>query len=458
MKIAFVSQPIDTVLPPSQNSVGSCTYWMARTLASSANVVVYGLSDNHRHKVPSAEASGIAFRFLPGSRKDRLRFKMLNKLAKLFPRSEPASTSRWLFPDYGRQIALDLQSQDCDVVHLQHCSQYAPVIRALNPRAKIVLQLHTEWFPQSNREQLARRLAAVDLVSTVGDYVTGRIKQLFPEYADRCETIYNGVDPEEFPYDKDYAAGRLRTVKRILYSGAVSPHKGLHVLLEAFVLVAREYPRVSLDIVGPIGSYPLQESYDVTDDKTLRSLSPYYEMSTWSVIKSRLFRGKGLQRDYLGYLQGLLPQDVAAKVTFHGRFQRPKLVDRYYDSDIFVFPPIWDEGFGLPPVEAMASGLPVVATRSGTMVETVIDGKTGILVEKNNAEQLAQAMLFLLADADKRERMGSAGRQRALQYFTAARIGQRMHARYRALCEDAPLNSSHSGPLRKSDAGTVTIS
>jgi glycosyltransferase involved in cell wall biosynthesis len=115
---------------------------------------------------------------------------------------------------------------------------------------------------------------------------------------------------------------------------------------------------------------------------------------------------------------------------------RQELLARYYSSDIFAFPPIWDEGFGLPPVEAMASGLPVVATRSGTVVETVLDGETGFLVEKNNVEQLAQALLFLVKNDDSRELMGRAGRRRALKYFTWDQVATRMNERYTQLCHD----------------------
>jgi glycosyltransferase involved in cell wall biosynthesis len=434
MKIAFVSQPIDTILPPSQNSVGTCTYSMTRALAGSADILVYGVSDNHRGPVPVAKNSGIDFRFFPATRRDLRLFRVKRKLAKLFPTSEPTSTSRWLFPDYGKQVAVDLEAERCDVIHLQHCSQYAPVIRALNPRAKIVLQLHSEWFSQSDPKEIADRLRAVDLVTTVGDYVTGKIKRMFPAVADRCETIYNGIDPEEFPYEKDYDASRRQRVKRILYSGAVSPHKGLHVLLDAFVLVARQRPGVVLDIAGPIGNYPLQESFDMRDEKVVESVAPFYATSMWSQVRSVLSGKKPGKGAYQRYLESRLPADLAGKVSFAGMCQREELVDRYYDADIFVFPPIWDEGFGLPPVEAMAAGLPVVASRSGTVVETVVDGKTGILVEKNNAAELAQALLFLLADDDSREAMGRAGRRRALQCFASNAIAQRMHARYRALC------------------------
>ena len=437
MKIAFVNQPIDTIIPPNQNSVGACTYWVARPLAHSAKVLVYGLTDNHGDPASLAEESGIDFRFFPATRRDRWLFALQKKLAKLFRRSTPISTSRWLFPDYGRQVAEDLRKQDCDVIHLQHCSQYAPLIRALNPRAKIVLHLHAEWFSQSNPAELAGRLDSVDLVTTVGDYVTDKTRRTFPVVAGRCETTYNGIDAEEFSRDKDYGASRQRQVKRILYSGAVSPHKGLHVLLAAFVRVARQYPDVVLEIVGPIGNYPIEENFDLRDKQTIRTLAPFYATNLWSLIRSKLLRKAGDREGYLGYLKASLPADVAERVSFLGMIPRSELVDRYYAADIFAFAPIWNEGFGLPPVEAMAAGLPVVTSRSGTVVETVVDGKTGYLVEKNNAEELGQALLKLLRDDDRREAMGRAGRRRALGHFTWDTIAEGMHTRYQTLCESA---------------------
>ena len=168
------------------------------------------------------------------------------------------------------------------MIHLQHCSQYAPLIRALNPKAKIVLHLHAEWFSQSNPAVLADRLNSVDLVTTVGDYVTDKTKRTFPVVAGRCETTYNGIDAQEFAREglrREPAAN----VKRILYSGAVSPHKGLHVLLEAFVPVARQYPDVQLDIVGPIGNYPIEENFDLRDQEDHSHVAPFYATSPWSL-------------------------------------------------------------------------------------------------------------------------------------------------------------------------------
>jgi glycosyltransferase involved in cell wall biosynthesis len=252
--------------------------------------------------------------------------------------------------------------------------------------------------------------------------------------ADRCETTYNGIDVQEFVNEYDYSQSRRRKVKRILYSGAVSPHKGLHILLDAFVLVAREYPDVVLDIVGPIGNYPIQESFDVRDLEAIRRVAPFYANSVWGLVKRKILGQQSDKNAYLDYLQTRLPSEIAAKVSFLGMFQRPELVDRYYESDIFAFAPIWDEGFGLPAVEAMAAGVPVVSSRSGTLVETVVDGKTGILVEKNNSVELADALLKLLHDDDLREAMGRAGRLRVMGHFTWDQIARGMQTRYETLC------------------------
>jgi glycosyltransferase involved in cell wall biosynthesis len=301
--------------------------------------------------------------------------------------------------------------------------------------------LHAEWFSQTNPSLLAHRLRAVDLLTTVGGYVTDKTRRAFPFAANRCQTTYNGVDLEEFDREKDYAEARNRVVKRILYCGAISPHKGVHVLFDAFVRVAREYPDVHLDIVGPIGNYPLEENFDLKDDESIKAVAPYYATSRLSMIKSKL-RGKSSTKSgYLDCLEASLPADVSGKVSILGMIPRRQLLDLYYSSDIFAFPPIWNEGFGLPPVEAMAAGLPVVASRSGTVVETVVDGATGFLIEKNNAEQLAQSLLTLVKDDVTREAMGRAGRQLVLQHFTWAQVAADMNLRYRELCHQETATS-----------------
>lgn len=81
----------------------------------------------------------------------------------------------------------------------------------------------------------------------------------------------------------------------------------------------------------------------------------------------------------------------------------------------------------------MAAGTPVVATRSGGIVETVKDHETGFLVEKNDCHALAEAILKLLENDTLRERMGRIARKRALELFNWDRIVAAMHDRYKSL-------------------------
>ena len=95
MKIAFVNQPIDAIIPPNQNSVGACTYWVARPFAKSAEVLVYGVKDTNPGD-PAALAAeyGIQFRLFPATWFDRILFNVRRKYGKLFRGASPISTSR----------------------------------------------------------------------------------------------------------------------------------------------------------------------------------------------------------------------------------------------------------------------------------------------------------------------------------------------------------------------------
>jgi glycosyltransferase involved in cell wall biosynthesis len=450
MKIAFVNQPIDTIVPPYQSSVGACTYGVACPLSKLCDVVVYGLKDRHPDAEATAVDQHVKFQFFRSTRSDRLLYGARARYSKVFQIHSPISSSSWLYPAFARQVATDLRKQQCDVIHIQHSSQYAPVIRALNPSAKIVLHLHAEWFTQSNPALLERRLRHVDLLTTVSDYITEKTRREFPGLADRCETTSNGIDAGEFSREPNFRAIRDRKEKRILYSGAISPHKGVHVLLDAFRTVVQRYPNVRLDIAGSLGTYPLEETFDVRDRTAIESVAPLYAKSHVSRVKAKLSLAPPDAGTYQSYLKSKVSANISDKVSFLGFIPRPDLIERYYSADIFAFAPVWNEGFGLPPLEAMAAGVPVVASRSGAVVETVRDQSTGILIEKNDATGLAQALLKLLEDEDLRETMGRAGRKRALEHFTWDRVAEKMHSRYQALCgmthelEAEPLRSGHT--------------
>ena len=344
MKIAFVCYPMAEVLPPYHGSVGVQTYTIASALAKSCEVLVYGVEDYQRGK-KSGIYEGARYRFLPSSAKDRRLYRARERLSRLVQISSPMSSSSLLFPSFGRHVAMDLEKERCDVVHLQHLPQYVPAIRAFNSQAKIVLQIHAEFFSQCNLSVIERRLRSLDLLLTVSDYVTSRTRRDIPAIADRCETMYNGIDTHEFDHEKNYELDNRRKEKRILYIGGVWPHKGAHVLLDAFKIVIARFPQVRLDIVGPQGgSYPLEECFDLADQTLLQSVAPFFAKNPVARLKAKLGFAASHQETYLDLLKAKLAGDLASKVTFHGFLSRPELVDHHYKADVFAYPPSGTKG------------------------------------------------------------------------------------------------------------------
>ena len=104
-------------------------------------------------------------------------------------------------------------------------------------------------------------------------------------------------------------------------------------------------------------------------------------------------------------------------------------------ADLFVLPSLW-EGLGLVFLEAMAVGLPVVATRVSAVPEVVSDGETGWLVPPGDPEALADALAAGLADPDECRRRGAAGRRRLLEHFALPRMMAQVQAVYDEVLEE----------------------
>jgi D-inositol-3-phosphate glycosyltransferase len=112
---------------------------------------------------------------------------------------------------------------------------------------------------------------------------------------------------------------------------------------------------------------------------------------------------------------------VADRLLLVGRVEQPDVPRLLRSADVSVNVP-WYEPFGIAPLEAMACGLPVVGTAVGGLLDTVVEGSTGALVEPRDTAALAAAVRALLDDPARRRRWGRAGRRRALAHYGWDRV------------------------------------
>jgi D-inositol-3-phosphate glycosyltransferase len=129
---------------------------------------------------------------------------------------------------------------------------------------------------------------------------------------------------------------------------------------------------------------------------------------------------------------------VADRVSFHGSLSRGAVPSLLRSADVVVCSP-WYEPFGMVPLESMACGVPVVATAVGGMLDTVVDGVTGLHVPPRRPDILTQALAGLLADSERRDRMGAAGRQRVEQRYGWERVADATLVTYSTLLTTVPL-------------------
>ena len=173
---------------------------------------------------------------------------------------------------------------------------------------------------------------------------------------------------------------------------ALAPHKGQKHLVAAAKSIVRAVPDARMLIVG---------------DGELRE------------PLERQIKDLGLERHVM--LTGFRPDAVGLIKSF----------------DVFVLSSI-TEGLGSAVLEAMAASRPVVATRAGGIPEAVIDGTTGLLVPPNDAHALADAIVSLLRDPERRERLAAAGRERVAAEFSVEKMVARTLAVYGSRLRGAP--------------------
>lgn len=210
-----------------------------------------------------------------------------------------------------------------------------------------------------------RALERGALVHTHTEFVAAEVVDVFGADPDRVTAVAPGVDAPPARDEHPPASPNILAV------GSIEPRKDLPTLVRAFDLVAAKDPDVRLILAGP-------DAWGASDLDAVLAASPY---------RSRIER--------TGWVTDSRRASLLRSAT------------------VLAYPSLY-EGFGLPPLEAMAAGVPVIATRAGSLPEVV--GEAARLVPPRDPDALAATLLDVLTDDGERAALAARGRARAAQF------------------------------------------
>jgi len=289
-----------------------------------------------------------------------------------------------------REFRIALQRLECDLVHVPNLffvprAMPCPYVMTVHDMIEHMSRPRDQsGFWRSLRFQLTRRvLEGAERIFAVSNFTKAEIEKLFGISSGRIEVVYNAID-DRFLRGHATAADRELIAKRyqvtypfLLYAGSISPHKNVARTIEAFSALKAElqkekaFPDLKLIIIGD----------DLSGNPDLRR----------TVVRS------GVQNDvrFLGFV----PIEV--------------LRIFYDEAKVFVFPSLY-EGFGLPPLEAMAHGTPVVTSNVSSLPEVV--GRAAVLVNPENVFDIMHALHRVLTDQALRDRMKARGCEQTAKF------------------------------------------
>jgi glycosyltransferase involved in cell wall biosynthesis len=248
-----------------------------------------------------------------------------------------------------------------DILYIHNRPECAEVLTvpAEQRGIRIVLHMHNSLLHPRSRKHLP---ALKDIpVVFCSEFLRKEVTSAYPNHFQKTHVVYNGADSDKFR-----AEGRKqKSVPQIIFTGRLIPNKGVHVLMDAMRILQSRGIEANCTIVGGSafgGSKPTR----------------YVRM---------LERTRPGNTELIGYRAG------------------DELASLLRQADIYCCPSIWNDPFPMSLLEAMASGLPVVASKIGGIPEQLAYGG-GILVPPNDKEALAAALQQLLEDSSYRERLG----------------------------------------------------
>lgn len=408
MRIVFLSQYFDEVLPPEQNSIGIVTYEIARRLAADADVTV--LSRAARGEPRRSIVGGAVFERLACA-PPRVWTHASRVCQRLLPASRPLYVQGIYALDYILLAMRRIRQLAPDVIHVQNLPQHLPMIRRAAPDAAIVLHMHCDWLAQFDRRAMARAVAAADMVVGCSQHVVQTALGRHAGAGVSFAVLPNGVDVSE-PQPTQH-----RDPQRVVFVGRVSAEKGLHTLLDAWPSVVKLHPGARLEIIGPAAETPRQLLIDLSDDRQVLDLARFYP------------GGAAFKGSYAAALRAMIPDAVAHTVTFTGHLPHARVQQRIAGAGLLVNPSL-SESFGMSLIEALRVGTPAVATRVGGMPEIIETAGAGALVPMNDPVALAAAISDVLATPAASAEAARAAAERVSERYSwphIADLTRRLH-------------------------------
>ncbi len=289
-----------------------------------------------------------------------------------------------------------LRHYACDLVHIPHLYWTplylpCPYVLTVHDLLDFMYRAHNgSGMRRAVHRYLTHRiLGHAARILAVSQFTKMDLQRLFNISESKIDVVYNAID-ERFRVghatdaDRQMIEGRYQcNYPFVLYAGRISPHKNVVRIIEAFSALKAEldkeakFPDLKLIIIGD----------EVSRHPDLRR----------TVIKS------GVQNDvrFLGFV----PIDV---------------LRIFYDvAKVFVFPSLY-EGFGLPPLEAMAHGTPVVTSNTSSLPEVV--GNAAVLVNPENVFEIMRALHKVLVDQPLREKLKLRGYEQVQRFSWEASV------------------------------------
>jgi glycosyltransferase involved in cell wall biosynthesis len=271
----------------------------------------------------------------------------------------------------------------------------------------ITFTLHPEWFPWRARVSFAALAPwssrAATRVLTVSECSKRDLVRKYALSPSKVTVTPLAADPRfrpATPREVGQVGGRLGlTSPYLIHLGSIHPRRNIDNLLDAFTEIAREMPDLSLVLVGRVES-------------PCESVTP--------LITSRALEGRVI---HLGYAA---EEDLPALLS---------------GAEAMVYPSLY-EGFGLPVLEAMACGTPVITSNVSALPETA--GEAALLVDPRSREAIAGAMRAVLTEAPLHRRLAEAGLRRAAE-FSWRRTAEATLGAYRAAIARAGTGAARAG-------------